>query len=258
MMANELKVFENTEFGKVRTMTIDGKPYFVGKDVAEILGYSNSSKAVSNHVDDDDKQFVMVNIAHSQNGNMPIGQTKTAIINESGLYSLILSSKLPNAKKFKRWVTSEVLPEIRKTGSYSISKPDSYMIDNPIDRAKRWIEEQQEKLALEQKVEEQKPMVEFAEQVSDATNLVDVGSFAKLCTQKGLRIGRNKLFEILRNLKILRYNNEPYQRYINDGYLITKEYTYNSYLGSNVGIKTYITGKGQRYLYNILKQNSIY
>ena len=108
---NELKVFENSEFGKVRTIDIESNIWFVGKDVAEILGYSNASKAVSTHVDNDDKQFLMVDIADSQNGNVPIGQSKTAFINESGLYSLILSSKLPTAKKFKRWVTNEVLPQ---------------------------------------------------------------------------------------------------------------------------------------------------
>lgn len=115
---NDLQIFENSEFGSIRTVTIDNEPWFVGKDIAEALGYSNTSKAVVNHVDNEDKQFMMINIADSQNGNVPIGQSKTAIINESGLYSLILSSKLPNAKKFKRWVTSEVLPAIRKTGHY--------------------------------------------------------------------------------------------------------------------------------------------
>ena len=98
---NEIQIFGNPEFGDVRTLEINGEAWFVGKDVAMILGYSNASKAVTNHVDDEDKQFVMMNIADSQHGNVPIGQTKTAIINESGLYSLILSSKLPSAKAFK-------------------------------------------------------------------------------------------------------------------------------------------------------------
>lgn len=98
---NTLQIFTNAEFGSVRTLTIEGEPYFVGKDVAEILGYRNASKAVSVHVDEDDKTFIMLDIADAQNGNVPIGQSKTALINESGLYSLILSSKLPNAKKFK-------------------------------------------------------------------------------------------------------------------------------------------------------------
>lgn len=117
-MNNQIEIFQNEEFGQVRTMLINNEPYFVGKDVAEILGYSNSSKAVSTHVDDEDK--IMEMIAHSQNGNMV--KTQTALINESGLYSLILSSKLPTAKKFKRWVTSEVLPSIRKNGTYSIKE----------------------------------------------------------------------------------------------------------------------------------------
>lgn len=115
---NDVLVFSNSEFGNIRTVTVNGEPWFVGKDIAEALGYSNASKAVMNHVDDEDKQFLMCDIADSQNGNVLTGQSKTAIINESGLYSLILSSKLPNAKKFKRWVTSEVLPAIRKTGHY--------------------------------------------------------------------------------------------------------------------------------------------
>ena len=119
---NNLQIFNNPEFGQVRTIVKNDEVWFVGKDIAVALGYSNASKAVSTHVDEEDKQFVMANIADSQNGNVPIGQSKTAIINESGLYSLVLSSKLPTAKQFKRWVTSEVLPLIRKTGSYNIQK----------------------------------------------------------------------------------------------------------------------------------------
>ena len=118
MTENKIEIFTNKEFGSVRTMVIDDEIWFVGKDVAASLGYSNTSKAVITHVDEDDKTFVMLNIADSQNGNVPIGQSKTALINESGVYSLIFSSKLPTAKKFKHWVTSEVLPTIRKTGGY--------------------------------------------------------------------------------------------------------------------------------------------
>ena len=107
---NELKIFENAEFGSVRTVMVDDTPYFVGKDVAAILGYSNPQKALRDHVDDDDKT---VNESFTVNG------TNGILINESGLYSLILSSKLPNAKKFKHWVTSEVLPSIRHNGGYA-------------------------------------------------------------------------------------------------------------------------------------------
>ena len=121
-MANEVQIFENVEFGKVRTIVKDGEPYFVGKDVAEILGYSNTRDALEKHVDDEDKNTVAIRDGIQGNPNL-------TIINESGLYSRILSSKLPAAKKFKRWVTSEVLPSIRKTGSYTAKhvKPDDAM-----------------------------------------------------------------------------------------------------------------------------------
>ena len=124
---NELKIFEHPDFGKIRTVTIDDEPYLVGRDVAEVLGYSNPSKAVIAHVDDEDKRFEMLPIADSQNGNL----IKTAIINESGLYSLILGSKLPSAKKFKRWVTSEVLPSIRKHGAYMTDETIEQVLSDP-------------------------------------------------------------------------------------------------------------------------------
>ena len=116
---NDLQIFSNPEFGQVRTVEIDGTPWLVGKDVAVALGYKNPTKAIIAHVDDEDKQLEMLpQEAEAQNGTLPSGSTKTALINESGLYSLILSSKMPKAKAFKRWVTSEVLPAIRKNGAY--------------------------------------------------------------------------------------------------------------------------------------------
>lgn len=119
---NGIKVYENKEFGNIRVIEKDGETWFVGKDVAGALGYSNVSKAVHTHVDDEDKQFMMIDTADAQNGNLPVGKSKTALINESGLYSLIMSSRLPEAKRFKRWVTAEVLPSIRKTGSYKVKE----------------------------------------------------------------------------------------------------------------------------------------
>ena len=159
-MSNEIKVFENAEFGSVRTLVINGEPYFVGKDVATILGYSNPRDAISKHVDDEDKGVAKYDTLG--------GVQDLTMINESGLYSLILSSKMPTAKKFKHWVTSEVLPSIRKTGSYSIQqKVDSYMIEDSIARAKRWIEEEEERRTLKLTVEHQKPMVMLAEERID-------------------------------------------------------------------------------------------
>jgi prophage antirepressor-like protein len=128
-MKNAVQVFENAEFGRVRTIEVKGSPYFVGKDVAEILGYSNPRDALAKHVDDEDKNTVAIRDGIQGNPNM-------TIINESGLYSMILSSKLPTAKKFKRWVTSEVLPAIRKTGSYK-SRKDDAMQEKRIDIMER-------------------------------------------------------------------------------------------------------------------------
>ena len=222
-MSNEIKIFENEEFGSVRTMEINGEPYFVGKDVAEILGYANTSKALIDHVDDEDK---LNNETLSS-----LGQRGGWLINESGLYSLILSSKLPTAKKFKRWVTSEILPTIRKTGSYSIqSKPDSYTIEDPAARARRWAEEYEEKKALEAKIEEQKPLVEYAEHIQASKDVIDMKSMAKLASKNGIKIGRNKLFSFLRDRKILDRENIPYANYMDKEWfqVVESPYTFNN------------------------------
>ena len=222
-MSNEIKIFENEEFGSVRTLEINGKPYFVGKDVTDILGYQNGSRDINRHVDEDDREKVMI-----FDGNQ---DKESIIINESGLYSLILSSKLPNAKKFKRWVTSEVLPAIRKTGSYSIqSKPDSYTIEDPAARARRWAEEYEEKKALEAKIEEQKPLVEYAEHIQASKDVIDMKSMAKLASKNGIKIGRNKLFSFLRDRKILDRENIPYANYMDKEWfqVVESPYTFNN------------------------------
>ena len=250
-MSNEIKIFENEEFGSVRTMEINGEPYFVGKDVAEILGYADTFGALKKHVDEEDKQ-------NCQNSSFesPRGLT---IINESGLYSLILSSKLPNAKKFKRWVTSEVLPAIRKTGSYSIqSKPDSYTIEDPAARARRWAEEYEEKKALEAKIEEQKPLVEYAEHIQASKDVIDMKSMAKLASKNGIKIGRNKLFSFLRDRKILDRENIPYANYMDKEWfqVVESPYTFNN---GDVKIirTTLVSPKGQIGIIRQLKKYCI-
>ena len=248
-MSNEIKIFENEEFGSVRTMEINGEPYFVGKDVATILGYSNINKAIQMHVDEEDKKVL------DYKGFSHFGTTlwsgndfsNKTIINESGLYSLILSSKLPNAKKFKRWVTSEVLPAIRKTGSYSIqSKPDSYTIEDPAARARRWAEEYEEKKALEAKIEEQKPLVEYAEHIQASKDVIDMKSMAKLASKNGIKIGRNKLFSFLRDRKILDRENIPYANYMDKEWFEVVESTYTFSNGEEKITKTtLVKPKGQ-------------
>lgn len=227
MNENKLEVFTNAEFGSVRTLTIDEKPYFVGKDVAEILGYSDTAKAIRTHVDDEDKQIFKVD----EMATLKTSNYGMYIINESGLYSLILSSKLPNAKKFKHWVTAEVLPAIRKTGSYYIqSKPDSYTIEDPAARARRWAEEYEEKKALEAKIEEQKPLVEYAEHIQASKDVIDMKSMAKLASKNGIKIGRNKLFSFLRDRKILDRENIPYANYMDKEWfqVVESPYTFNN------------------------------
>ena len=238
-MSNEIKIFENEEFGSVRTLEINGKPYFVGKDVADILGYQSGSLDINRHVDEDDREKVMI-----FDGNQ---DKESIIINESGLYSLILSSKLPNAKKFKRWVTSDVLPAIRKTGSYSIqSKPDSYTIEDPAARARRWVEEYEEKKALEAKIEEQKPLVEYAEHIQASKDVIDMKSMAKLASKNGIKIGRNKLFSFLRDRKILDSENIPYANYMDKEWFQVVESTYTFSNGEEKITKTtLVKPKGQ-------------
>ena len=241
-MENQIvKVFENEEFGRVRAVLIDGEPWFVGKDVAMTLGYANYRDALVRHIDLEDKIDGVV--IHDSIGR----PQKPILINESGVYSLIFGSNLPNAKFFKRWVTSEVLPTIRKTGTYQLM--DSYMIDDPVERAKRWIEEQEEKKALERKIEEDKPKVEFADHVADTSDLIDMSTLAKLAKKENIKIGRNRLFEWLRDNKYLmshgKHKNEPYQKYVDNGWFVVREYTYNTAYGEQIGTKTYVTGKGQ-------------
>lgn len=170
---DNIKIFNNPEFGDIRTGLINGEVWFVGKDVAEALGYRNPQKALRDHVDDEDKLTERIVLS---------GQGREAIlISESGVYALIFSSKLDSAKRFKHWVTSEVLPTIRRTGSYSINKrkPDSYMIEDPVERAKRWIEEQEEKQKLSETVQEQEPMVDYFKSLVDNNLLTNFRDTAK-------------------------------------------------------------------------------
>lgn len=181
---NEIKVFEHEAFGEIRTVTIDGEPWFVGKDVAAALGYADTFGALKKHVDSEDRQ-------NCQNGSFesPRGLT---IINESGLYGLIFNSKLPGAKKFKRWVTSEVLSTIRRTGGY-IADDEQFLrfyaptADEP---TMAFIRAQMEiARGLCRKIDADKPLVEFAKSVMGSKNAIDMNSMAKLAANEGIPIG---------------------------------------------------------------------
>lgn len=228
-MTNEIKVFSNEEFGKVRVLSIDNEPWFVGRDVAEVLGYSNTRDAISKHVDEEDKGVAKC--------DTPSGAQQMTIINESGMYSLILSSKLPNAKKFKRWVTSEVLPAIRKTGSYSL--PD---FNNPAEAARAWAKEYEEKQKALAQVTEMKPKAEFYDDVTGSTDTIDIGSVAKVLNIPNM--GRNKLFAFLRENKILNRRNEPYQEYVDKGYFRQIETSWEHNGTTHINLKTVVFQKG--------------
>lgn len=236
---NELMVFNNAEFGQVRTMEIDGEPWFVGKDVATILGYSNPSKALSDHVDEDDKL--------NNESLSSLGQRGGWLINESGVYALIFGSKLPNAKKFKHWVTAEILPTIRKTGSYSITqhKPDSYMIENPAERARRWAEEYEERLALECKIAEQQPKVEYHDAVLNKSGLMTTTAIAKDLGFKSAK----QLNDLLKRDRVIYKKADTYYLYANYEYLITEGYCdYKSYKNENSSLSLQWTEKGRKWI----------
>lgn len=244
---NELKIFKNEAFGEIRTVEIGGEPWFVGKDVAEVLGYKDTADSIKKHVDDEDKLTRRFTDS---------GQSREMyILNESGLYSLILSSKLPNAKAFKRWVTSEVLPSIRKHGLYATDE----LLDNPdliIQMASKLKEEREARKALEVENDAMKPKALFADAVSASHTSILVGDLAKLLRQNGIDIGANRLFEKLREKGFLMKSgsskNMPTQSSMDRGLFDIKEGSYINSDGVNVVTKTTkVTGKGQVYFVNL-------
>lgn len=252
---NYIEIFKNEEFGEIRTVTINGEPWFVAKDISDALGYRMASD-MTRRIDSDDKGTHLT--------STPSGNQNMSIINESGLYTAILSSKLESAKRFKHWVTSEVLPSIRKHGAYMSSEVIERTLTDPdylIQLATALKEERQaRKLAEREKelanktIEKQRPLVDFANKVSDSSNLIDMGKMAKLLKDEHINIGRNRLFDWLRKKKVLMKNNMPYQRYIDSGYFQVKESVYESPYGSKAQQTTYVTGKGQIYITEKLRK----
>lgn len=229
----EVSIF-NFENQNVRTVLIDSEIWFVASDVTKILGYSDGRKAVITHTKGSFKM------------KLPTkgGMQELTIINESDLYSLVLKSETNNSKKFQDWVTSQVLPSIRKTGLYSVNQKPELSIEQMTLMV---IQNLQSKISEQQKqLEEQKPKVEFAEKISNTENAISVGEFAKV-----LKIGQNKLFDWLRQNKYLMSNNIPYQRYVELGYFKVIEWVLDA--KNQVKFKTLITGKGQMYLTDKIK-----
>ncbi len=249
-MENMIQTFVNEEFGTVRTLMKDGQPWFVGKDVAVILGYNEPHKAIARHVDEDDgmKHPVIDSMGRTQN---------VTIVNESGFYSLVLASRMPNAKKFKRWVTSEVLPTIRRTGGY-VGNEDMFVesyLPFADDAVKNLFRLNLMTIRqLNEKIRRDEPLVQFANQVADTENVIDIGKMAKLANEENIRIGRNTLFRWLKGRKILMSNNIPYQQFIDRGYFVVKESVYEQHGMQKTYQQTYVTGKGQQYIIRLLKE----
>lgn len=243
---NNIQIFKNKQFGEVRVIEQNGEPWFVGKDVAEILGYSDTNKAVAMHVDDEDKKL-------NDKSSSSFGQRGAHLINESGLYSLILSSKLPQAKQFKRWVTSEVLPSIRKHGGYingQESMTDEELLSKALIMAQSKIEEKT------RQIERMKPKEIFADAVTASHNSILVGELAKVLRQNGTEIGQNRLFEWLRgNGYLIKRKgldwNMPTQMAMELGLFEIKETVITHADGHTSVNKTVkVTGKGQQYFIN--------
>ena len=252
---NELKIFESSEFGKVRTVLVNDEPFFVGKDVAEVLGYSKPRNAISSHVEKDDalKQGVTDELGRVQ---------EMTLINESGLYSLILSSKMPRAREFKHWVTSEILPSIRRHGLYAVDEvlanPD--MLINALtalkeERANR--ERLEEANAVQQQqIAELQPKASYYDVVLNCKDALSVSVIAK-----DYGWSAKKMNQYLHEHGVQYKQGSTwllYARYAEQGYTSTRT---NTYLGKDgdihTSVHTYWTQKGRLFIYDLLKENGV-
>lgn len=244
---SQLETFKS-ELGSVRVTTINGKPFFVGKDVADILGYQNGSRDINRHVDEEDRRKVMI-----FDGNQ---DKETIVINESGMYSLILSSKLPTAKRFKHWVTSEVLPAIRQHGGYingQETMSDDELIAKALLVAQSKIEQRDRQIAEQSaRIEEMRPKEIFADAVTASAGSILVRDLAKLIQQNGVNIGERRLFAWLREHGyICRRSTQPTQKAMELGLFEILERTIvRGDMPNLVKATTKVTGKGQVYFIN--------
>lgn len=238
----ELQIFKKEEFGEIRTVTINNEPWFVGKDVATALGYERTADAIRQHVEAEDKGVGEI--------QTPGGIQNMTIINESGLYALIFGSKLESAKRFKHWVTSEVLPAIRKTGGYQMQAPQGKeLLALAVLEAQKTIEEQTAQ------IERMRPKEIFADAVATSKQSILIGQLAKLICQNGHEIGQKRLFKWMREngylMKAGSDYNMPMQRYVEQGLFEIKESSIANPDGSTrLTRTTKVTGKGQQYFIN--------
>ena len=242
--------FFNFKNSQIRAIEIESEPWFVGKDIADILGYNNGSRDINVHVDEEDRQI----IKSTETVLLNIPSRGLTVINESGLYSLILSSKLPTAKAFKRWVTSEVLPAIRKHGAYLTDAKAEAIVTDKTALADLLQQAADQLKAKDIQIEEMKPKALFADSVSASKSMILIRDLAKILKGNGIEIGGNRLFQWLRDNNYLISNrtdrNMPTQMSMNLGLFRIKESTIVRNGAVVVNKTTLVTGKGQQYFVN--------
>ncbi|EPY2295876.1 phage antirepressor [Clostridium sporogenes] len=253
-VATEVQIFKDEQFGEVRTLQKENEIWFVGKDIAECLGYSDTNKAISMHVDEEDKL--------NDKSSSSFGQRGTWIINESGLYSLVLSSKLSTAKKFKRWVTSDVLPTIRKHGMYATDE----LLDNPdllIGVATKLKEERQARLEAEKKVKVQKKLIGKLKPKADYTDTILQSKSLVTTTQISKDYGNSaqEMNKMLHELKVQYKQNGQwllYSKHHGKGYTHSETIPIMHSDGRlEVKMNTKWTQKGRLFLYELLKEHNV-
>ena len=231
----DLQIFKNDSFGEVRTLSIEGEPWFVAKDVAEILGYTNTRKAILDHCKGGNET-----VLPSAGGNQIV-----KIIPERDVYRLIMRSKMPKAEQFEEWVVGEVLPSIRKTGSYT-AVPRTFA-----DALQLAADQQRAIEAQQAQIEHMKPAVQFYDDVTGSKDALSMDEVAKII-DKG--IGRNKLFALLRSAGILMQNNTPYQKYVDAAFFRVVEQKYMKGSETHINIKTLVYQKGVDMINKIVDQ----
>ena len=272
-LADELSEFNNEEFGRIRGTLINDEPWFVGRDIAKALGYKNTKDAIITHVGKEDRRVFSRSENATIENHLPkevfpiefvridVPNRGLTIINESGVYSLIFGYKLESAKRFKHWVTSEVLPSIRKHGAYATPQTIDNIIADPdfgIRLLTQLKEERAKAKAAKEELERNKPLIDFANGVGESNTLIDMGEMAKLLCHNGFKIGRNKLFDFLRDQKIiLKKKPVPYQEYVNRGYFELREINVSHFGKPHYKTKTLITGTSQQFIFNLIKENLI-
>ena len=260
---DNLKVFENDEFGQLSVIVKNNKEYIEAIEVATILGYSNPRDAVNRHCDEDGVVFSDVGVVTGiRKDNSEIIQVVTKkFIDEGNLYRLIVKSKLPSAKKFEKWVMEEVLPSIRKHGAYMSEEVISKTLDNPdfiIEIATKLKYERQQRKLLEEKAKSleatiiiDKPYTNFGKTIATSSDAITIGQFAKVLNNNNINIGRNRLFTILRDngylIKVGKDKNMPKQVYVKQGLFKVAESVVKTVKGELLTATTLITGKGQMY-----------